>query len=114
MAASKPLTFKELSTSRAKLNYNRSFNTSEFEKIQNGFITKGIDDRWYIFYENWQIFFLRSWTSDCIYMIKLTNVGDRIEVEEALVCRDNNIYTFDTEDYDVKELNWLIDKYLLS
>ncbi|MFZ1039972.1 MAG: hypothetical protein WCA79_07110 [Anaerolineales bacterium] len=43
---------------------------TEFEKITRGIVPHQMEDKWFIFLEDMQLNFHRSWTGQCIYQIK--------------------------------------------
>ena len=106
---------RPMSALREKLPFARTFTREEYGVIARGLVPGGMDDRWFIFLENDQLYFHRSWTGTCIYQIKLDRtVGDSIVVTEALVNRDPDEYKIADDEFDVALLTFLIDNLLLG
>ncbi len=98
----------------AQLPFARTFTQAEYYVIARGLIPTGMDDRWFIFLENNQLYFHRSWTGACIYQITLDHTGDSYVVIEALVNRDPDEYKIADDAFDVGLLTFLIDNLLLG
>jgi len=49
------------------LTLRKVYTTGEWENIKKGFIPKIMEDKWFIFCELGKLFFIRSWSKNCIY-----------------------------------------------
>jgi len=105
---------KRISALHAELHFARMFTQAEYYLIARGLIPAGMDDRWFIFLENNQLYFHRSWTGVCIYQITLEHSGDSFLVTKALVNRDPDEYKIADDAFDVELLSFLIDNLLLG
>ncbi|MGQ0762691.1 MAG: hypothetical protein ACT4OT_11865 [Acidobacteriota bacterium] len=108
-------TVRPMSALHEQLPFARTFTREEYYVIARGLVPAGMDDRWFIFLENDQLYFHRSWTGTCIYQITLDRTdGDSIVVTEALVNRDPDEYKIADDEFDVALLSFLIDNLLLG
>jgi len=73
-----------------------------------------MDDKWAIFLEDDWLYFHRSWTGVCIYMLRLESIEDGYRIAEAWVNRESAQYKLTDDEYDVKLLRFLIDNFLLG
>lgn len=106
---------RPMSALHEQLPFARTFTRKEYDVIARGLVPAGMDDRWFIFLENNQLYFHRSWTGTCIYQVTLDRTeSDSIVVTEALVNRDPNEYKIADDEFDVGLLAFLIDNLLLG
>jgi hypothetical protein len=106
---------RPMSALHEQLPFGRTFTREEYNVISRGLVPGDMDDRWFIFLENNQLYFHRSWTGTCIYQITLDRTdSDSIVVTEALVNRDPDEYKIADDEFDVALLSFLIDNLLLG
>lgn len=106
---------RSMSALHEPLPFARTFTRQEYDVIGRGLIPGGMDDRWFIFLENDQLYFHRSWTGTCIYQITLDHTDrESIVVTNALVNRDPDEYRIADDQSDVALLTFLIDSLLLG
>lgn len=67
-----------------------SFSESQFELIRLGAIPAEMEDRWFAFFEDPELFVHRSWTGFCIYRVTFIQAADRHVVQTALVSDNRN------------------------
>lgn len=67
------------------LRFEASFSDQEYERMSLGLIPASMDDKWFIFEEDNTLFFHRSWTDLCIYIVSMSRDGDLWRVREAQV-----------------------------
>jgi len=101
-------------TQRKRLVYERLFTRDEFDQISLGLIAHGMDDKWFIFLDDMQLNFHRSWTGHCIYQIRFEKREEEYAVTEVWVNRNQEEYRSDDDNYDVALLSFLIDNFLLG
>jgi hypothetical protein len=99
---------------RAKLNFNRVFTPTEYQRISQGLIPAAMEDKWFIFLENETLFFYRSWTGFCIYQVHFVVLNKQYSIDEVWVNRNSEQYKEIDNEYDIKLLNFLIDNFLLE
>ena len=64
---------------------DRQYTSEEFCRISVGCIPKGMDDHWFIFYEDPWLYLHRSWTGLCIFQVRFESVNQGHRVVEVLV-----------------------------
>jgi hypothetical protein len=103
---------------REPLEFAAVFNNAETELLVLGLIPKGMDDKWFVYFEGsayrqgWLLFH-RSWTGACIYGLQLEGSSAGARVVDSWVSRDPTQYKGTDVDYDRKLLRFLIDAFLL-
>ncbi len=98
----------------AKLNFQASYNSQEYELICLGLIPRDMDDRWFVFVEGDVAFFHRSWTGICIYKVTFELLQDRYVVTEALVNRKIEEFRETDDRRYTALLHSLIESWLLE
>lgn len=99
---------------RKHLLFERHFTKLEFNQISLGLIAHGMDDKWFIFLEDMQLSFHRSWTGHCIYHIRFEKQNEEYITTETWVNRNQEEYRNNDDDYDIALLSFLIDNFLLG
>jgi hypothetical protein len=93
---------------------DRSFSKDETDLLKLGFIPRETDDRWFIYFEDNQLYFHRSWTGVCIYQVFLIEAGDTLRMIRANVNRDPEQYKEISVDRDIEAISRVIDTFLLN
>jgi hypothetical protein len=96
------------------LAFEREYSQPEMEQIKLGLIPKEMEDKWFIYYENDTLSFYRSWTGHQIYRVTFSQTDTKNRVTHATVNRDPSQYNQQDDAYDIKLLNFLIDRLLLN
>ena len=94
---------KPLPGKRATISLQQSFSAEELSLIRRGLVPQQIADQWFIFYEGDALFFHRSWTGHCFYVVHFHDTGDEIRATYADVNRDPEQYG-ETDDQRDREL----------
>jgi len=94
---------KPLPGKRATISLQQSFSAEELSLIRRGLVPQQIADQWFIFYEGNALFFHRSWTGHCIYVVHFHDTGDEISATYIDVNRDPEQYN-ETDDQRDREL----------
>jgi len=81
-----------MSDHRRRIDYQRAFSEAEFAKISSGHIPRGMEDKWFAFFEDGWVHFHRSWTGFCIFQLKLAKTAEGWRVEEAWVTEEDSQY----------------------
>lgn len=100
--------------SRKGIRFQRQFTQEEFDLMSLGLIPQEMEDKWFIFAEDGQLFFHRSWTGHCIYQLRLEKRAHGYSAAEAWVNRDENQYQSTDDEGDIATLSFLIDNLLLG
>lgn len=91
-------------TQRNQIAFDRTFSEAEFAKIKSGHIPAEMEDRWFAFFEDGDLYFHRSWTGYCIFQVKLEKTNKGWRVKEAWVNQDESQYTSESLEKDIQML----------
>jgi hypothetical protein len=72
-----------------------------------------MEDKWFICWIEGELFFHRSWTGHCIYVVKFETDQTGCRMVKALVNRDHEQYRETSNDRDAAMISFLIDVVLL-
>lgn len=72
-----------------------------------------MEDKWFIYWQNDRLFFHRSWSGFCVYVVRFTNQGDCYRMVAADVNRDPEQYSEINDERDAAMISYLIDVLLL-
>lgn len=104
---------KELPASKSTVPLDRLFSSDEMSRIQAGLVPEVMEDKWFIYWENEKLYFHRSWTGYCIYIVRFEADLDGYRMVEADVNRNPEQYSRSSDSYDTEMINYLIDTLLL-
>lgn len=93
---------------------DRSFSPSEMERICAGHIPEAMEDKWFIYWQCDTLFFHRSWTGYCIYVVHFAVEGEAGRMVRAEVNRDYEQYQREDDEQDARMISRLIDYLLLG
>jgi hypothetical protein len=99
---------------RKHLPFERLFTQYEFDQISLGLIAHEMEDKWFIFLDDMQLSFHRSWTGHCIFQIRFEKQDREYATTEVWVNRNQEEYRNNDDDYDIALLSFLIDNFLLG
>ncbi len=91
-----------------------SFSKSQFKLIRRGAIPAEMEDKWFAFFEEPELFVHRSRTGFCIYRVTFVQEGDQHVVQAALVSDNRNRYRRKPDQEEVEFLDFLVDRLLLE
>lgn len=74
------------------ISLDRTYAPSEFARLKEGHIPKGMEDKWFAYYEEPFLYLHRSWSGFCIYQVRFEPAGEGSQVAEVLVNRDAEQY----------------------
>ena len=94
------------------LPYEDTFTAEEFEALQAGVIPESMDDKWFVFYEQPQLFLHRSATGLFVYRVTLAADGDGSRVAEAVM--SSELEGSQSVDYEASLLRWILRCVLLA
>ena len=83
------------------------------ECIRRGLVPEQMEDKWFIFWEDDTLFFHRSWTGFCIYVVHFKCDEGPCQMVSAEVNRDPAQYSGVSEERDAKMISYLVDLLLL-
>lgn len=104
---------KELPAKRSTIALNRGFTSEEMEPIRMGLIPEAMEDKWFIYWEDDRLFFHRSWTGFCVYVVRFAKRGDGYHMVGAEANRDPEQYRETSDERDAKMISYLVDVLLL-
>jgi hypothetical protein len=99
-------------TSGVSIPFEGTFSREEFDKIREGVVPEGMEDKWFAYFEAPHLFLHRSWTGLPVYRVALAANCDGGSVTEAL-CVVEEIEKTGPE-YQAKLLDFLISNLLLG
>jgi hypothetical protein len=105
---------RKMPKSHATIRVSRRFSAWEIEKIKLGFRPPDMDYKWFIFYEQDRLYIQRSWTGDCIYVVRFENEGQDYMACEVQANRNPKQHRESDDSYDARMAFWLIDIALLG
>jgi len=104
---------KPLPSRRTTVALNRGFDPHEMEHVRRGLVPEQMEDKWFIFWEDDTLFFHRSWTGFCIYVVHFVCDEDACRMLSAEVNRDPTQYRGVSDDQDARLILYLLDLLLL-
>ncbi len=116
MKSVKPSDWKTspLPLKKATTPLDRTFSAEEMELIRLGFAPESMDDKWFIYWTDNKLFFHRSWTGRCCYVVKFVEDHDSFRMFEADVNSDPKKYGQGHALHDAQLISRLIDLFLLQ
>jgi hypothetical protein len=85
------------------------YSAVEFELIKQGTVSREMEDRWFVFYEEPWLYFHRSWTGFGVYQVRFESVEGKSRVAEASVSRDQEQHRSTNAESDALLLAVLLD-----
>ena len=92
---------------------DRVFSPQDMDRIRRGVVPEAMEDKWFIYWKEDMLFFHRSWTGFCIYVVRFAADGDAWRMMQADVNRDPRQYQETDTDRDARLIAYLIDAVLL-
>lgn len=105
---------KSLPAERTTIVLDRVFSQSEMDRIRVGVIPEVMEERWFIYWRDKTLYFHRSWTGFCIYVVRFVRQDEVWRMVRAEVNRDHEQYQGMDDDDDVELISDLIDILLLA
>ncbi|MCP3925209.1 MAG: hypothetical protein GY714_21765 [Desulfobacterales bacterium] len=97
-----------------KLVVDKTYHTGQWDRMRLGIKPEEMEDKWFIYEENYWIYFHRSWTGNCIYKVKFEMNDETLSISDAYANRNVEQYTINNNEYDSDFVVWLIDRFLLN
>ena len=95
---------------KAALGYQKFFRTVDANKIMSGYKPEDMDDRWFIYYEDSWVYFVRSWTGYHIFGFKLAvSPNGSANVIASWANRNIDEYQSKSKENDIQTINDLIN-----
>lgn len=83
----------------------------QVQSLKFGYKPSGMDEKWFLYYEGGRLFFYRSWTGLCMYVVTLNANSDQQYVT-AYAYKENNIN--DLEEFATEALNSMLPHFARS
>ena len=115
MRTAKPTDWKTeaLPAKRTPIPLDRIFLPQEMQRIRRGLVPEQMEDKWFIYWKDNTLYFHRSWTGYCIYVVHFAAEGDGCRMFEADVNRDPEQYRETNDERDAEMISFLVDVLLL-
>ena len=104
---------KPMPEKRALLSFDRYFNHQEMKIIKLGLIPEQMEDKWFVYYQKCSLFFHRSWTGFCIYVVHFEENRGGFQATRFEVNRDPSQYKGVDDLRDCEMVSCLFDILLL-
>ena len=79
-----------------------------------GLIPRQMEDKWFIYFHEEWLYFLRSWTGAYVFALRLDGSPAGVRVTDSWVNREPNENKGNDDEYDRKLLSFLVDALLLG
>lgn len=115
MSNAKPTdwTTESLPPQRVSILLDRTYSLEEMARIRKGLVPEQMEDKWFIYWKDGALFFHRSWTGFCIYIVHFAAEGDGFKLRQADVNRDPEQYKETSDERDAEMISYLVDVLLL-
>ncbi len=104
---------EDLPAKRTTIALDRSFSEEEMDLIQRGVVPEQMEDKWFIYWDEGTLYFHRSWTGCCTYVVRFTAENGGWRMVEADVSRDPEEYAETDDEIDAMLISALVDVLLL-
>ena len=98
-----------LPNEREELHFTASYSRQDMDAIMMGFCPKEMEDKWFIFFQDNFLYFHRSWTGHCIFVLQFIFTPSGVSVGESWVNRNPEQYRSNSISTDKNILQSLID-----
>ncbi len=96
------------------LHFGRDFSRREMVAIERGFRPTQMEDKWFVYVQDDQVYFHRSWTGYCVYVARLRRRRDRVSLVEVAVSGDPKEHDFEGATTEAVRFAWLFEFLLLG
>lgn len=104
---------KKMPSKNKVLSVHKDFTPTGYGELQKGILPAQMEDKWFIYFEDDQLYFHRSWTGHCIYIAEFDTVEAGHCITKVIVNRSKKQYTGQDDTWDLMLLSYLIDSMLL-
>ena len=98
---------------RTTVRLDRGFDDEEMATIRRGIVPDQMEDKWFIYWDKDQLYFHRSWSGACIYVVSFHVDEHGYRMISAEVNRDPEQYSQTNDEFDARLVSYLIDVLLL-
>ena len=82
--------------------------------MRSGLVPGQMEDKWFIYWQDDVLYFHRSWTGFCVYVVRFEFEGKSYRMVEADLNRERSEYGQTNDDHDAAMISYLIDVLLLD
>lgn len=104
---------RPLPRKRTTISLDRMFSKKDMARIRRGVVPRQMEDKWFIYWEGDSLYFHRSWTGFCFYIVRFTEEVAGWRMIEAMVNRNPKQYRETSDEIDRKRIPFLVDVLLL-
>ena len=102
---------KPMPAARARVQIERAFTADEVSRLEMGMIPTSMDDHWFAFAEGDWLYFHRSWSGICKYMLSIVRADDgSARIGEAWANAQERVTII--PNYDARMLRYLVERVL--
>lgn len=105
---------KSLPVRRAVIILDGEYSSADMQLIRQGHLPRRMEDKWFIYWEDDRLFFHRSWSGYCVYVVHFEQASEAGKMVRAEVNRDPEQYGETSDALDAKMIFYLIDAFLLG
>jgi len=105
---------KPLPSERATLPLSRLFSPQEITRIRLGFLPAQMEDKWFVYWQDDTLYFHRSWTGHCIYIVRFKAEGEGCRMIAVDVNRNESQYHGYGDEREPARISSLINMLLLN
>jgi len=92
---------------------DRTFTPEEMQLIRAGLGPRQMEEKWFVYWEDDILYFHRSWTGYCIYIVRFRQEGSSSRMYDADVNRDPEQYGETDDQFDAAMISYLVNVLLL-
>ncbi|MEO0463819.1 MAG: hypothetical protein AAF127_11860 [Pseudomonadota bacterium] len=93
------------------LPFDRVFSENEFDRLSKGLIPRAMEDKWFIYMDQNQLFLHRSWTGKGVYRLAFQREDAEMRAKAEIAANSSQEVELE---YEARLLNWLISNLLLG
>lgn len=98
-----------------RIAFHAAFDADQVACLKVGLIPRRMEDKWFVYYEEPQLFFHRGWSGKPVYRITLTLLPNGSAAVSEAYCSNEFALTYkDGPEYPVRLLDFLISDLLLG
>ncbi len=98
---------------RTTIPLSRTVSAQEMQRIRRGLVPEQMEDKWFIYWKDDALYFHRSWTGFCIYIVRFAAEGGGWNMVEVDANRDAEQYKEVNDERDAEMVSYLVDALLL-
>jgi 8-oxo-dGTP diphosphatase len=105
---------KRLPSKHTTIALDRRFAPHEMQRIKAGLIPEEMEDKWFIYWQNDTLFFHRSWSAFCLFVVHFAKDAEWYRMCGAELNRNPKQYAETSDAKDASLISHLIDVLLLQ